>query len=840
MKFLLIIFLLCIPIQKALAQNTSLEVTVIDQNNAVVPNLTARLKENKLVREVKIIRPQKIIFSNIKVGQYLLEIESPGFKTYSEIIEINNNSEKIVTLEVSELTENVDVNQSKQDKLLDPREGAFTNFLTKSEIEALPDDPQLMKEALKRRFGDDAEFFVDGFNSEGLPRKSQITAIKVSQSSFDAEYHKIGIAIIEFTTKPNARFFGEFNFNFNDAILNAREVFSDIRYPTRNLSFDLYFAGPIKKERTSFSIGLINTRNYDSNAIIATLPDNNFIRTTQNQSNRSNFEGRIRHLVQFQTINLVYSFNKNTSKNLGVGGFNLPERAYNLYSQDHQIRYSQVGNIKERFYNEFRFQFTNQSAQIISLNNEPTVIVLDAFTRGGAGRNGVNKNQSFSIADNFLWGIKNHALKVGANLDYTRQKTIYADNQDGTFTFSSLPDFLSNRPSVFTQSAGTRNIEFSQFQLGAFIQDDIRINKSLMLSLGLRYELQNNLKDYNNFSPRIGFAWSPKENGKTTFRGGIGIFYNWFEPNIFANILSQDATQPGTAIIINPGFPNPYLGGTSQILPTSYSQKASDLQNPSTFLGQFGIQRQLTEKASIRFQYSYQKGIHQFRSRDINAPINFIRPNTNLGQIKQLESSAFFVSNILKADFNIAPTRKTYLSVSYRLGKTISDSRGIFELPSDNYNIRLDRSVSDIDQRHNIYANFIWALPNSFRLVTTYYANSALPYTITTGIDDNGDTVFNDRPFGVVRNSERGTWQKQFDTSLSWKLHLKNTDNQPSSNTELEALTRKTFTFTINAKNIFNQTNFINYSGIQTSSYFRQPISANMPRRISFGLTYIF
>lgn len=842
---LILLSLFCVGHTVFAFQVTSLELTVTDESSAVILNVTARLiKNGAMVKEVKTSRSRKLVFSNIKPEQYVLEIEASGFKTFSEKIEVEiGNSFRTIKLEIAEIVENVEIDRSPQDKKIDPGNGAFTNFLARAEIEALPDDPELLKDALKQRFGEDAEFFVDGFSSGGLPRKSAIVSIKVNQSSFDAEYHKIGIAIIEFTTKVRNDFSGDFNFNFNDARLNAREPFSRIRYPEQEKSFDLYLTGPIRKDKTSFSIEASNTNTFNTATVTAILPNGNFNNAIRSQSNQLQFGGKIRHnLSQFQTINLDYSHNRNDSTNLGIGGFDLPERAFDLHTRGNRIRYSQVGTVGERFYNEFRFQYTNETSRTDAVSDQRAAIVLGAFTIGGAGNDSNTQKQNISLGDNFLFGIKNHALKVGVLFEYERQRTISSENQNGTFTFTSLDNFLLNRPSTFSEKPGIRNVSFSRFQFSAFIQDDIRLRKGLLLSLGLRYELQSNLKDYNNFSPRIGFSWSPQESGKTTFRGGVALFYNWFDTNNLATILSQNENQIPETVIINPGFPNPFAGGTSQILPRSFRKKASDLQNPYVFLAQFGIQRQLTEKASLRVQYSYQKVVHQFRSRDLNAPINFVRPNSNFGRILQFESSAFFVNNTLRIDFTTTPTKTTYVSVNYRLAKSISDSNANFGLPSDSNNLRLDRSVSNIDQRHNVYATFGWALPKGLRFSTIARANSPLPYTITTGIDNNGDTVFNDRPIGILRNSERGTWKKQFDTSLSWQFSLeKKQENLPIiANPNADFTKGKTIKLMISANNIFNQTNFTNFVGVQASPFFRQPVSTDRPRRIEIGLRFSF
>ena len=102
-----------------------------------------------------------------------------------------------------------------------------------------------------------------------------------------------------------------------------------------------------------------------------------------------------------------------------------------------------------------------------------------------------------------------------------------------------------------------------------------------------------------------------------------------------------------------------------------------------------------------------------------------------------------------------------------------------------------------------------------------FHTNSPLPYTITTGLDDNGDTIFNDRPNGISRNSERGTWQKRFDASLSWQFNLgKNSDSSGFADPNSQIIRGKAIILDINSTNIFNQTNFQNFAGVPNFTIF--------------------
>ena len=841
-------------------QNNNLHIIVSDQNGDSIPNVTARLKrEEKIFREIKSSNLQTINFSRIETGRYALEIEAQGFKKHLAEIEVKNGNNTVaVILEITEIVENINVENDKQDKAIDPREGAFTNFLTREQLEALPEDPEELAQALKDQFGQDVIIQVDGLTGGRLPPKSQIASIRVTRSSFDAEYHTLGSTIIDVVSKAGGgRWTGSAAFNFNDESFNARNPFAIRRFPAQMRNFDLMLLGPITKKNTSVIAALYGRSSYRQENVFAATPNGQVSDSIRNQSNSLFSFVKISHnLGKDKSLNISYNSGVSNSSNNGVGGFDLPERAFSSKNFSHQLSVSESGYVGKRFLNEIYSQFTDESLRTTPVSDRPAILVLDAFDAGGAGNLSRSSRQSFLLADNLLFGAgKIHAFKIGGLFEYERRNLESAANQNGTFTFSSLDDFAANAPSTFTQRIGTRTVNFSQFQLGLFVQDDIRLRKSFLLSLGLRYEWQNNLRDKNNFSPRVGFTWSPYKSGKLTFRGGTGVYYNWFETNNLAAILSQSVLQPPETVIINPSFPNPLQSGTSRVLPPSYRQTDGGLKNPYIFLASIGVERQLNKTVSLRVLYKYQKGTHQFRSRDINAPLNFVRPNPDFGRILQVESSAFFAQNSLNIGLNGRLTKSLSYNIDYTLAKNINDTNGIFGLPSDNYNLRLDRSVSNLDRRHRFYGSLYWKIHRSLRFSTIFLAASPLPYTITTGFDNNGDTIFNDRPFGIERNSERGAWQRQVDMNLGWTLGLvkKNagksgspgmivitSDEASSGDFSVDTKHKYSIKFSVTAKNVFNQPNFTNFVGVQTSPFFRQPVAADDPRRIEFGMRFSF
>ena len=837
-------------------QTTSLRVIVTDQNSDAVANATVRLKrKDGFLKEIKNAGNKTFLYSALQKGKYILEVEADGFTSLSQEIKLKSGANDIVVrLAIGDIKENVEVEVNQQDKSLDSKEGAFTGTLTKEEIEDLPDDPEELKKRLENIAGPGAIIRTDGFGGGQLPNKNQIAAIKIIRSSYDAEFHGAGRSYIDIVTRAGgSKWRGSFGGSFNDESLNARNAFALVRPSSQTKNFNYSVSGPIIKDKASISLfgfGNISSSAANINAI---LPDRQINETVGRSSFWSFNEGKFSYnMTKNHPLNIWFRQTRNNNKNFGVGGFNLRERGSDSNNRTNRLRVSTSGLVAKRYLHEFRFQFIDGKTRNVPKSFERAIVVLDSFSKGGSSANSSTRRKHFIVTENIIYGLEKHTLKFGVNVEYQKQRLDSANNQDGTYIFSSLNDFTQGRPSRFTQRPDARRIDTSQVQFSTYAQDDIRLHKTFMLSLGLRYEIQSNLKDRNNFSPRVGFSWSPQKKGKTVIRGGAGLYYNWLTPGNVSTIVSRDINQPEEIIILNPGFPNPFFGGINQQRISSYWQKSPLLKNPYVISSSIGISRRLGKSSSIRATYKYEKGVHQFRSRDINAPnANGIRPDANFGRIVEVDSSAFYVHNSFQLNFSTNLFKKVRIFSNYTLAKRTSDADGIFSLPSDNFNLRLDRAVSNRDQRHSIYGYAGWSIRKNIRLSTNFSLNSPTPYSITTGLDNNNDTVFNDRPIGGNRNTERGVWSKQIGANLSYTYSFGKAKGGKSSGSGMIFISggampsfnkKKRFSlqFYISSQNLFNITNLRNFVGVQTSPFFGRAISAGSPRRINLGMRFSF
>ena len=451
--------------------------------------------------------------------------------------------------------------------------------LSRDQIDALPDDPDEMEAVLKDMAGPGAVIRVDGFRGGKLPPKSQIRGIRFRRDTFAAENHGGGLVFVDITTSPGAGpLRGTADFTFRDESLNARNAFSPTQTPEQQQNYGFTLNGTLLKDRTSFSLTSNGTNSYDSQTIYAAVPGTTVAGAVRRPTDRANFSARVDHaLTKAFTLKATYQHNASDIDNLGVGGFNLPSRGYSSRTDENLLRGTVSGPIGRKAFMETRFQARHQTLDSASLTDAPAVTVLDAFTSGGAQVDGGRIANEFELASDIDYARGRHAARFGVLLEGGRYRSDEVRNAGGTFTFSSLDAYEAGRPSTYTQRSGDPLVHYSTVQLGVYAQDDIRLAKSLSLSVGLRQETQTHLDDWLNLAPRIGATWSPFKSGATTFRAGAGIFYDWYDGQTYEQTLRVDGIHQVDLAVLNPGYPDPLAGGSVVVLPPGRIVQAADL-----------------------------------------------------------------------------------------------------------------------------------------------------------------------------------------------------------------------------------------------------------------------
>jgi hypothetical protein len=856
---MLLYFLLC-ALPWFVQTNASLEVIVRDPSGALINKAQVQLVKNG--------KPQSLVqtnqrgearFNRVAPGRYQVHIEAAGFKA-QELNEVDlavGANRREVSLEIDPIKVDVEVADEAQVRNTNPNGPAFSNVMTAEQIAQLPDDPDEFENAVNQLAGPGAQIRVNGFRGGKLPPKSQIREIRFRLNPYAAENHDAGFGLVDVITKPGVNdWHGSFNFGFRDESLNGRQVFAPFRGPEQQRRFGLSLDGPLWKNHTSLFLNADGSLFFDARPIFATTPNGVFSDLAYRPSRRLNLDARVEHVVnKTHTARFQFQRNAGLQNNLGVGDFDLPARGYSQNQTEYIARFADSGVFGKKFYNEVRLQTRWLNTETRSVSLGQTILVPGAFNDGSAQRRGGRRQLEFELADNVDYALEKHGVRFGLQLEGGGYKSDDSTNAFGTFQFPDLDAFEAGLPTQFTQRIGDPTVKYRQYQFGWYVQDDWRVRKNLTLSYGVRHELQNHVDGKFNIAPRVGFVWSPKKNGTITVRGGSGIFYDWFAAQTYEQTLRVDGQRQRDLVITNPGFPNPFSGGAQTILPPSRIQTDPDLKIPYVIQSSLGVETNPWKLFRLTTNYQYQRGVHLLHGRNLNAPIPGLgRPDPTVGNITDVESSGYLSGHRLMIGIGPAKfVQGLFWNVNYLVMKVTNEADSAFSLPSNNFNLRADRGPAASDMRQLISGFVSKRLPRGFAISTIFQASSALPYNITTGFDDNGDTVINDRPFGVGRNSARGASRWEIGSRLSWGVDFGPNQQQTNAGPQIRmvrvgggdgaaapvlpgASTKKyRLEFYAQAFNLLNHANLGAFSGVQTSPFFGHATSAQPPRRFEIG-----
>ena len=868
-KRLLVSALVAFTAAPALAQNApnqaQLRLVVVDQTGAGIPAATVTVKPATGEPIVFVADDHGVASSPALVpGAVTVQVEFPGFMPFEAPLTLKRGAmNETVTLAIEGFKAEVEVTQASAPEA---SKSTSTTALSQEEIDALPDDPEELADALSALAGPGgATFFMNGFSGGRLPNRDQIRSIRIRQNNYGADNHDAGRSQIEIVTRPNANWGGNGSVTLGGDAFNARQPQQSIETPSQERNVQFGLRGPIVAGKTSFSFtGSGNTR-FNSNPIIAINESgsriNDAVRSTNDQAG---FQFGLEHSLD-QNHGLLFNLQRSTTEGLnqGVGGFNLPERASTRENDSTQFRARLQSVLGTKYLNEVRLQLTTTGNDATSASSASTIVVQDAFTRGGAGISSNSSTRRLELADNFDFTVGRHQMRVGALVEGAFYSNFDERNAAGTWTYRTIEDFVAGRPAQFSQRLGTVDTAFSQYQAGIYWSDEFRVHRDLSIGLGVRNELQSRIGDTLNLMPRAGFTWAPFKSGKTTLRGGAGIFYDWYEAQVYEQTLRVDGVRQSDLVVQNPGFPNPFVGGNVIALPSGRYVQDEGLTLPRTVRTSIGVEQTLARTARLNVSYAFLQTSGQFRGRNLNAPQeDGVRPNPEIGNITQIESTARAEGHMVNAGFNMnLPWHRVFMFVNYTWGDMKNESDGPFTLPANNLDPRAEWGPAMMDIRHRVGGMMNMDLWRGFKLATSWNASSGSPYNITTGHDDNADTVSNDRPEGFGRNAGRTKARWDAGARLSYAFGFgqrKQVDGGAGApmvvihrvggggDSSIGGFSggaddhRFRFEVFVAATNIFNHMNPLGYSGVMTSPFFGQPTSAGAPRRIELGARFGF
>jgi hypothetical protein len=172
------------------------------------------------------------------------------------------------------------------------------------------------------------------------------------------------------------------------------------------------------------------------------------------------------------------------------------------------------------------------------------------------------------------------------------------------------------------------------------------------------------------------------------------------------------------------------------------------VKTPVTRQLSLGVKRELFAGVAASIDYVNTRGRHLYNAPDINAPhpATVLRPDPAFLRITQYQTTGNSWYNGLQMGVERRGGRGPQIGVSYTLSKQVRDVEDFGFTAQDNYNRAAEKAPANNDRRHQLVTNVVWALPADFQIGLFTQARSALPFNITTGVDNNRDTTINDRP----------------------------------------------------------------------------------------------
>ena len=482
----------------------------------------------------------------------------------------------------------------------------------------------------------------------------------------------------------------------------------------------------------------------------------------------------------------------------------------------------------------------------------PTVRVNDAFTIGGAQIAGGRHPRDAEIASDIDYVRVMHTVRGGVLFNGGRYRSDDSTNYLGTYTFTSLAAFEAAQPAIYTRRIGDPLVEYWNLQAGVYLQDDIKVRKGLTLSPGLRYEAQTHLHDAGNLGPRFGVSWAPFKSGKTTLRASGGVFYNWLGAGIYEQTLRVDGFRQQELNIVNPAYPDP--GSTGTVPATNQYLLGDDVQMARTLRFSAGIEQTVNARLRVNATYSHTRGSDQLRGVNLNAPVTGVRPNPAFANIVEVTSDARSSGQQLATTVNVSLStpsraanqpfwnwRRTTMRLTYWIAKADNNTDGAFNVPASG-SLATEWGPAANDRRHRLAGSLNSQAVKNFSANFTLAANSGTPYMITTGVDNNGDSIFNDRPAGVDRHSVRTPWQCTWSSNFSYSIGLGTRPAAEGAAGSANALPtgRYRLTFTASVTNLANRANYSGFSGVMTSPFFERATAVANPRKIDIGMNIRF
>jgi len=887
------------------------EGTITDSTGALLPGAEAKIDS---AHSVKSDSAGYYVIACIAPGARSLAVTASGFspQTARVVFRRGRTTRLDLKLGVEQVSSQVEVQATSTEG--DPGAGVGTTTLNGVQIQQLADDPDDFLRQLQLLGGnvggsDGATVIVDGFRSAGtLPPKSAISSIRLNPDIFVPEYQSPPWrgATIEIFTKPGLdNYHGALFLTNSNGVFNATNPLSSTTTPAGKQRYGFELSGPIVRQRSDFSLALEHRAIDEFNVVnavgINAQGNQTSVRDTVSAPQRL-WIGSARGDWQVSPRDLAtisFSSNVNNLGNQGVGGLVLRDSGYSSTVSEHDLRFTNSQPLSASFLHETRIGYSWKRTEDIPSATNTSLQISGAFTSGGSTLQRLNnRERDLEIDDDAMLTHGKHQLRYGVQslgqfvhedtqntfngayifgggsgpeLDVNNQptgQTIYLSPlQQYQRALAGLP---GGRPTTYQITNGSPLVAFTQWTVGLFAQDIIQVAPRFTLSAGLRYQLQTSPTNVGDVLPRLGLAWSPDKKQTWTVHARAGLFASPVDISFVADAYRLNGVRQQSLMVYSPEYGYPLIPVTGSIAVDSINRLASNAhQVPSLALS-----------ASVEHDFSHHWHVQlwaldalvwgAYRIRNINAPevasevgtppdpisaVMAARPFTPNQNVFQYENSGHLKGPIVGGSITQQSYKHFGFTGSYKFQNVRADVADSINSPQSAYTNAGESSHIEWSHRSQFDFTGFALLPFKINLSSVLDARNGGRYNFTTGTDNNGDGIFNDRPSFAVDASQANTFQTKYGLMTTDTINgnvQRNLGMMPGTiHLDLNAArvfplpskqnqAPKTMTFNVRSANVLNHTNVLTVGTVVSSSNLGKPVTADTARRIELGLRFSF
>jgi hypothetical protein len=488
-----------------------------------------------------------------------------------------------------------------------------------------------------------------------------------------------------------------------------------------------------------------------------------------------------------------YTFADTQVTNGAVGQFVLPSEGYNSGSRAQTLQMTDTHVFSAKIVSDTAFQWVRTHTRQDAVSSAPAIAASGAFNAGGSPAQALHDDQDrLEFREEMSISDGPHFIRTGGRYRLYRDANLSTAGYNGQFIFPSYLAYQITeqdlqkgwtdaqiRADCFTAStgvvtcggatqlsisAGQPNASILTGDLGIYGEDEWKATKSLTLNYGLRLESQSAIPDHLDVGPRVGFAYSLKTNPKAkdpvvVIRGGFGLFYQRFSSSNLLQSVRQNGVSQKTyylanpsssptntcSVAYNPNSTTPPSTACLTVQPSAIYNVDPHLHMPEQMQGMVSAEHSFGAHGSLALTYYRRRTVHMFDSVNVNAPLpNGTFPLGTSQAVYQYSSGGISNGHTLVLNPNINFGKKASLFAAAVVGHQDSDASGGFA--SNSYNLRADEGRIAGYSPRQLYAG-VSASPFWDMQIFTFLGWQCNSYfNITTGSDNNGDTVYNDRP----------------------------------------------------------------------------------------------